>query len=95
MKTLFYNAKVYTGEGFAKAFLVNDTKIEEVYDQIPELNNCEKVDLHGHFVCAGFNDSHMHLLNFCRMQRSADHADKGLRSLLRGQLQGAGDRQDR
>ena len=64
MKTLFYNAKVYTGEGFAKAFLVNDTKIEEVYDQIPELNDCEKVDLHGHFVCAGFNDSHMHLLNF-------------------------------
>ena len=50
MKTLFYNAKVYTGEGFAKAFLVNDTKIEEVYDQIPELNDCEKVDLHGHFV---------------------------------------------
>ena len=64
MKTLFYNAKVYTGEGFAKAFLVNDTEIEEVYDQIPELNDCEKVDLHGHFVCAGFNDSHMHLLNF-------------------------------
>ena len=64
MKTLFYNAKVYTGEGFAKAFLVNDTKIEEVYDQIPELNDCKKVDLHGHFVCAGFNDSHMHLLNF-------------------------------
>ena len=77
MKKLYYNATVYTGEGFAKGFLTNDSLIEEVYyDEIPENIDHEKVDLNRQFVCAGFNDSHMHLLNFgqsLRMARLAEH----------------------
>ncbi len=65
MKTLFHNARIYTGEGFAKGFLVEDDRFLEVYeDALPEEGFDEKVDLKGRFVCAGFNDSHMHLLNF-------------------------------
>ncbi|MCR4855209.1 MAG: amidohydrolase family protein [Erysipelotrichaceae bacterium] len=79
MKTLYYNANIYTGEGFAKAFLVNGDTIEEVfYEEIPQIDDCEKVNLNGQFVCAGFNDSHMHLLNFgqsLRMARLAEHTD--------------------
>ena len=66
MKTAYYNGQVYTGEGFAQAFIIesglfsavgsNEEILSEQYD--------EKIDLEGRFVCAGFNDSHMHLLNF-------------------------------
>ena len=77
MKTLYHNATIYTGEGFAKGFLVNGDRIKKVfYDEIPETGDFEKVDLNRQFVCAGFNDSHMHLLNFgqsLRMARLAEH----------------------
>ncbi len=65
MKTLCYNGNIYTGEGFAKAFLIEDGVFVKVFDEaFPDETADEKIDLNGCFVCAGFNDSHMHLLNF-------------------------------
>ena len=64
MKTAYYNGIVYTGEGFAQAFITEGGLFgavgsnEEILSQMVD----EKIDLQGHFVCAGFNDSHMHLL---------------------------------
>ena len=66
MRTIFYNAKVYTGAlPFREAFIIEDGKFSTVGSnaQILQENADEKVDLQGRFVCAGFNDSHMHLLN--------------------------------
>ena len=67
MKTIYYNASVYTGtlplqEAFGvendRFFFVGTT--EEARNQTAD----HFIDLGGAFVCAGFNDSHMHLLNF-------------------------------
>lgn len=69
MKTIYYNAKVYTGTlPLCEAFIVeNDTFIfsgssAEALAQRGETDKA--VDLSGAFVCAGFNDSHMHLLGY-------------------------------
>ncbi len=66
MIQLFHNAVVYTGAGeFAGAFAVENGKIlaagseEELFAAYP---GAEKTDLQGAFVCAGFHDSHMHML---------------------------------
>lgn len=69
MKTLYYHGQVYTGRfPVASAFVVegyrflavgNREDLEKFVD-----NDAKKVDLGGKFVCAGFNDSHMHLLNY-------------------------------
>lgn len=69
MKTLFYNGKVYTGElPLASAFAVEAGRFVSVGSDEDLLKECcssdEKIDLNGSFVCSGFNDSHMHLLNF-------------------------------
>ena len=67
MKVLYKNAEVYTGKlPLKEAFAVENGKFifagsnsegEQIeYDEI--------IDLNGKFVCAGFNDSHMHLLNY-------------------------------
>ena len=69
MKTVFYNAKVYTGKlPFGEAFSVCRGKFADVGTNEEILKTAEPgdelVDLGGRFVCAGFNDSHMHLLNF-------------------------------
>ena len=71
MKTIFYNAAVYTGQlPLQQAFAVEEDKFlfcgrnEEammLYRQ-----GDIRIDLQGAFVCPGFNDSHMHLLNFGR-----------------------------
>jgi predicted amidohydrolase YtcJ len=61
MKTIFHNGTVYTGEGFTDAFAVENGRFVS-FD--PDEKDAEKTDLKGHFVCAGFNDSHMHLLNY-------------------------------
>jgi len=67
MRTIYYNAEVYTGElPLQQAFLVEDEKFsfvgtnEEALSQEADV----RIDLGGAFVCAGFNDSHMHLLNY-------------------------------
>lgn len=66
MKTAFYNGKVYTGQlPLQEAFLVEDGKFLCVGStaEILAENAQQTVDLNGQFICAGFNDSHMHLLN--------------------------------
>ena len=63
---IFYNAVVYTGGGeFAQAFAVRDGKFVFVGSNEEALTlEGSKTDMKGAFICAGFNDSHMHLLNF-------------------------------
>lgn len=60
---VFYNANVYTGTGFAQAFAVEDGRFVFVGGEA-DAPEGDRVDLGGAFVCAGFNDSHMHLLNY-------------------------------
>ena len=67
MKTIYYNAAVYTGTlPLQEAFGVEDNRFyftgtnQEAREQAAD----SFVDLQGAFVCAGFNDSHMHLLNY-------------------------------
>ena len=67
MRTIYHNAAVYTGElPLQQAFIVEDRKFAAVgtNEEILAIAADETVDLGGAFVCAGFNDSHMHLLNF-------------------------------
>ncbi len=69
MKTVFLNGNVYTGElPLQEAFIVENGCFAEVGSD-SEIRACagpedQYVDLKQRFVCAGFNDSHMHLLNF-------------------------------
>lgn len=68
---LYYNGTIYTGRGqFAECFAVKDSvflsvgSLEQVRKQCgTDPNQISMHDLHGQFVCAGFNDSHMHLLS--------------------------------
>ena len=83
MRTIFHNAQVYTGElPFCQAFAVEDGRFVQVGSDPDLLRSAAEgdalVDLGGRFVCAGFNDSHMHLLNFgqsLRAARLAPHTD--------------------
>jgi len=76
MITAYYNAQVYTGgPPLCQAFLVEDGRFlktgssAEILAALPE--GAPKVDLEGRFVCPGFNDSHMHLLNYGNTLRIA------------------------
>lgn len=67
MRTMYVNGRVYTGElGFAQAFCVEDGKFTFVGsdEAAGEMDADCRVDLGGAFVCPGFIDSHMHLLNY-------------------------------
>ena len=69
MKTIYYNGRVYTGKlPLVQAFAVEGDKFTFAGSDEETLalwaEGDEKVDLGGKFVCAGFNDSHMHLLNY-------------------------------
>lgn len=67
MKTLYYNAIVYTGElPLQEAFLIEDDRFLFVgsSEDASKQHFDMKIDLQGAFVCAGFNVSHMHLLNY-------------------------------
>ena len=67
MKTIYYNAEVYTGQlPLQQAFLIENNQFSAVgtNEQILSLPSDKTVDLHGAFVCPGFNDSHMHLVNY-------------------------------
>ena len=69
MKTIYFNGRVYTGElPLVQAFAVEGNKFLFAGSDADALammaEGDEKVDLGGKFVCAGFNDSHMHLLNY-------------------------------
>ena len=62
MKTLYYNGRVYTGQlPLQTCFAVENGKFISVGEDCPDAD--VRVDLQGTFVCPGFNDSHMHLLN--------------------------------
>ena len=66
MKTAYIGGLVYTGKlPLQQAFLVENGKFAAVgsNEEILALNADSVVNLDGKFVCAGFNDSHMHLLN--------------------------------
>ena len=65
MRTVYYNGIVYTGElPLQQAFCVEDGLFifAGSNDAAPQADL--RIDLEGKFVCAGFNDSHMHLLNY-------------------------------
>ena len=66
MKTIYYGGIVYTGKlPLAEAFVVEVGKFLFAGSNEEALTyEGEKIDLEGKFVCAGFNDSHMHLLNY-------------------------------
>lgn len=69
MRVVFYNGNVYTGElPLVSAFIVEDGRFTDVGSDEAILKAAEPgdnlINLNGDFVCAGFNDSHMHLLNF-------------------------------
>ncbi|MDO4354983.1 MAG: amidohydrolase [Clostridia bacterium] len=69
MKTIYINGAVYTGElPLCSAFSVQDGRFVQTGDDSALLATRragdEVIDLQGRFVCAGFNDSHMHLLGF-------------------------------
>lgn len=68
MRTLFYNGRVFTGCGeMQQAFFVENGCFSHVGTDQQMLALAwagdELVNLNGAFVCPGFNDSHMHLLN--------------------------------
>lgn len=67
MKTIYHNALVYTGQlPLQQAFIVEDGKFSFVGTDEEALSQeaDEMIDLNGDFVCVGFIDSHMHLLNY-------------------------------
>lgn len=79
MRQIYLNGLVYTGKlPLVNAFAVEDDKFiatgnnEEIKSLASE--NDEVVDLNGKFVCASFNDSHMHLLNFGQSLNQAQMA---------------------
>ena len=66
MKIAFIHGQIYTGAlPLQQAFLLENGRFiatgsdEDILANQPD----QTVDLEGRFVCAGFNDSHMHLLN--------------------------------
>ena len=67
MKTVFYGGKVYTGQlPLQEAFAIEDGRFLFTGSnaEAMALEADQRVNLQGAFVCPGFNDSHMHLLNF-------------------------------
>lgn len=67
MREIYYNGVIYTGTGRdAEAMAVEDGRIAGV-GNLNDLETCSDAVYHnldGHFVVPGFNDSHMHLLNY-------------------------------
>ena len=89
MKRIFYNGQVYTGElPLVSAFAVEGGKFlfaggDAQARALAEPGD-ELIDLQGRFVCAGFNDSHMHLLSLglaLRRARLNEHTGS-LRELI-------------
>lgn len=76
MKEIYHGGTVYLGAGaFAEGFIVENGTFSAVGCS-DELKGAARtgdrtIDLMGKFVCAGFNDSHMHLLNFGASLRTA------------------------
>ena len=79
MRTLYRNGRVWTGAlPLTDAFAVEDGRFVFAGSETDAPVCDETVDLNGRFVCPGFNDSHMHLLNFGQsltMAELAAHTD--------------------
>lgn len=83
MRQIYINGNVYTGElPLQEAFIVEEDRFTAVGSTEEMLGSRaeddEVIDLQGKFVCAGFNDSHMHLVNFgysLGMANLAEHTD--------------------
>lgn len=85
MKKTYINGKIYTGDGWAEGFTVVDDRFGEVFEKnVKHEAEGEVVDLQGKFVCAGFNDSHMHLLNLGNKLSNAELTEhtSSLREML-------------
>jgi hypothetical protein len=79
LKTLFKNGNIHTMDEVtvADAFVVDGNKFVYVGTESGArdyLNNhsFNEVDLKGHFVLPGFNDSHMHFLHFAKGLKNVD-----------------------
>lgn len=67
MKTLYVNGRVFTGElPLQDSFAVENGRFADVQ------NAQQVVDLQGAFVCPGFIDSHMHVLNYGSAMEQCD-----------------------
>ncbi|MBR5948607.1 MAG: amidohydrolase [Clostridia bacterium] len=76
MKTIYINGKIYTGElPLKSAFIVENGSFTAVGSDEEMLalaeSGDELIELSGRFVCSGFNDSHLHLLNYGQSLLSA------------------------
>ena len=70
MKTIYTGGQVFTGTlPLQEAFIVENGRFTAVGSDADMLALRAEGDavesLEGRFVCPGFNDSHMHLLNYC------------------------------
>ena len=98
MKTVYWNGSVYTGKlPLQQAFAVENGRFTAVgtNEEICALQADQVVDLKGKFLCAGFNDSHMHLLNLGQALSVAPlhlhtHSLKEMLSCLRAMQPGRG-----
>lgn len=64
MRRLYTHGKIYRGQSrFASEMLVEDGRIVAVGESLPK-EGAEVVDLEGHTVLPGLNDSHLHLQMF-------------------------------
>ena len=75
MTTCYTNARVFTADMHTAACFVVDgdrfTFVGNKEDALRAYPDTEQIDLDGRFVCPGFNDSHMHLLNLGLMLTQA------------------------
>ncbi|MDY6915289.1 MAG: amidohydrolase [Candidatus Cloacimonadota bacterium] len=63
MKTLFFNAKIYSmksKDSVFEAMLVENEKVKQLFLQTPNLKNIQKIDLEDKYVYPGFIDTHTH-----------------------------------
>ena len=77
MKTIFYGGKVFTGHlPLAEAFMVEDGRFTAVGTDTELLAQQAEgdtlINLEGRFACPGFNDSHMHLVNYGNLMNMCD-----------------------
>ena len=78
MAICYVNARIFTAENRnAECFVVDGCRfafVGSIKDAARLFPDAEHVDLKGQFVCPGFNDSHMHLLNLGCMLTQAQLA---------------------
>ncbi len=77
MRTIYHGGRVFTGElPLRQAFIVADGRFLTVGTDAEVLAKRQPGDecvaLEGRFVCAGFNDSHMHVLNYGSTMEQCD-----------------------